>query len=280
MNPIEPMSGIRQLLRRVFVRLRMLLPRQKACAFGPVGGGHPGRISDIYVINLDRQPERLVVVTSELDRIVDCVGQPLSKRLIRHAACDARTLPAATLAGVDVDTKTLPSVQQAKEQLAKDMLSKLETLKTDQQKKAERWSLKLERRRVDLVMRQSREREQLVRTQEQRSSQETATRQARFNKGLRGLLDRATLRHRKIKLHNEQEAYQALGRDQAERDALIFKHLQQRRTLERRKVALDQSQERKLECLRADFEKYRSLNIDRIRTRNHVRERNRPERNR
>ncbi len=103
MNPFEPMSGIRHLLHSMFVRLRMLLPKQKACAFGPVGGGHPGRISDIYLINLDRQPQRLEAVTSELDRIVDCMGQPLSKRLIRHAACDSRALPAAMLESVDVE---------------------------------------------------------------------------------------------------------------------------------------------------------------------------------
>lgn len=103
MNLFEPLSGIRHLLHSMFLRLRLLLPKQTACAFGPVGVGYPGRISDIYVINLDRQPQRLADVTRELERLVDCSGQPLSKRLIRHAACDARALPAATLAGVDVE---------------------------------------------------------------------------------------------------------------------------------------------------------------------------------
>jgi GR25 family glycosyltransferase involved in LPS biosynthesis len=103
MNLFEPLGGIRHLLHTISMRLRVLLPKQKACAFGPVGAGYPDRISDIYVINLDRQPQRLVAVTRELDRIVDCTGQPLSKLLIRHAACDAQALPAATLGGVDVD---------------------------------------------------------------------------------------------------------------------------------------------------------------------------------
>ena len=103
MNLFEPLRGIRHLFHTMFLRLRVLLPKQKACAFGPAGGGYTGRISDIYVINLDRQPQRLVAVARELARIVDCTGQPLSKRLIRHAACDARALPAATLAGVDVE---------------------------------------------------------------------------------------------------------------------------------------------------------------------------------
>lgn len=103
MNLFEPLGGIRHLLHTMFMRLRVLLPKQKACAFGPVGAGYSDRISNIYVINLDRQPQRLVAVTRELDRIVDCTGQPLSKLLIRHAACDAQALPAATLGGVDVD---------------------------------------------------------------------------------------------------------------------------------------------------------------------------------
>lgn len=103
MNLFEPLGGIRHLMHTMFMRLRVLLPKQKACAFGPVGAGYSDRISNIYVINLDRQPQRLVAVTRELDRIVDCTGQPLSKLLIRHAACDAQALPAATLGGVDVD---------------------------------------------------------------------------------------------------------------------------------------------------------------------------------
>lgn len=103
MNLFEPLGGMRYLLHTMFLRLRVLLPKQRACAFGPVGAGSSGRVSDIYVINLDRQPQRLVAVTRELDRIVDCTGQPLSKRLIRHAACDAQAFPAATLGGVDVE---------------------------------------------------------------------------------------------------------------------------------------------------------------------------------
>ncbi|MGC4076420.1 MAG: family 16 glycosylhydrolase [Rubrivivax sp.] len=103
MNLFEPLSGIHHFWHTMFLRLRVLLPKQKACAFGPFGDDCRSRISDIYVINLDRQPQRLVSVARELDRIVDCTGQPLSKLLIRHAACDAQALPAATLAGVDID---------------------------------------------------------------------------------------------------------------------------------------------------------------------------------
>lgn len=103
MNLFKPLRGIRHLLHAMFLRLRVLFPKQTANAFGPVDGAYSGRISDIYVINLDRQPQRLVAVFRELDRIVDCTRQPLSKRLIRHAACDARALPAATLAGVEIE---------------------------------------------------------------------------------------------------------------------------------------------------------------------------------
>lgn len=103
MNLIKPLRGIRYLLHTIFLRLRVLLPKQKACAFGPADDVYSSKISEIYVINLDRQPQRLMAVVRELDRIVDCTGQPLSKRLIRHAACDARTLPASTLASVDIE---------------------------------------------------------------------------------------------------------------------------------------------------------------------------------
>ena len=60
-------------------------------------------IADIYVINLDRQPGRLADVYRELDRIVDAAGQPLSRRLTRHPACDAKTALTETLESADID---------------------------------------------------------------------------------------------------------------------------------------------------------------------------------
>lgn len=90
MNLLEPLGAAKQQLYSLFLRARAFLPVQQSIAFGPAVAAGRDPITDIHVINLDRQPERLLAVHRELDRIVDACGQPLSRRLIRHSACDAR----------------------------------------------------------------------------------------------------------------------------------------------------------------------------------------------
>jgi len=103
MNLFEPLGGARRLLHSLFLRARAFLPVQQSMAFSPTFAAGRDRIADIHVINLDRQPERLSAVHRELRRIVDAAGQPLSQRLIRHPACDARAVPVGTLESPDID---------------------------------------------------------------------------------------------------------------------------------------------------------------------------------
>lgn len=103
MNLSEPLGVAQRLFHSLFLRARAFLPVQKSMAFGLPFAAGCGQIADIHVINLDRQPERLAAVMRELDRIVDATGQPLSQRLIRHAACDARAVPAGTLKSPDIN---------------------------------------------------------------------------------------------------------------------------------------------------------------------------------
>lgn len=103
MNLFEPLRGAQRLLHSLFLRTRAFLPVQQSMAFGQAIAAGCAHITDIYVINLDRQPERLAAVYRELNRIVDAGGQPLSQRLIRHPACDARAVPVGTLESPDID---------------------------------------------------------------------------------------------------------------------------------------------------------------------------------
>jgi GR25 family glycosyltransferase involved in LPS biosynthesis len=103
MNLFEPLGIARRLLHSLFLRTRTFLPVQRSMAFSPAIAVVPDHITDIYVINLDRQPERLAAVYRELDRIVDAAGQPLSHRLIRHPACDAQAAPIEALESSDID---------------------------------------------------------------------------------------------------------------------------------------------------------------------------------
>lgn len=103
MNLFEPLGITRRSLHSLFLRMRAFLPVQRAMAFGPAIAGGPDQITDIHVINLDRQPERLSAVHRELQRIVDAAGQPLSQRLIRHPACDARAASVGALESPEID---------------------------------------------------------------------------------------------------------------------------------------------------------------------------------
>ena len=103
MNLFEPLGVAQRLLHSLFLRTRTFLPVQQSMAFTPTIPAGRDHIADIHVINLDRQPERLSAVHCELGRIVDATGQPLSQRLIRHPACDARAVPVGTLESPDID---------------------------------------------------------------------------------------------------------------------------------------------------------------------------------
>jgi GR25 family glycosyltransferase involved in LPS biosynthesis len=61
-------------------------------------------IGPIFVINLDRQPERWIAVRRELDRIVDASSRSLSERVVRFAAYDALANPVGLLGAVDVES--------------------------------------------------------------------------------------------------------------------------------------------------------------------------------
>lgn len=103
MNLSEPLSVAQRILHSLFRRARAFLPVQRSMTFSPATAAGRPYIADIHVINLDRQPERLSAVHRELDRVVDASGQPLSQRLIRHPACDARAVPAGAMASPDVN---------------------------------------------------------------------------------------------------------------------------------------------------------------------------------
>jgi len=86
-----------------------------------------------------------------------------------------------------------------------------------------------EKRRQELVSRQRAERRALNDRLEQRQAAEREQQQKRFRTGFRWLWDRFSGEHSRIKKQNERETFEAFVRDQAEKEELIFRHLEQRR---------------------------------------------------
>lgn len=157
------------------------------------------------------------------------------------------------------DSDCLPSVDEAKAQMARDMAENLERLQKQQSAAIAGRLALLEDRRKALVANHQRDRAALAEGQKQRWNAESIARQQRFNRGLRGLLDFMTGKRKKLRAQNEREALETWHRDRAENDALIFAQLDQRRELQRRfdrlrNYKLDQSRE-----LKRDIDQYESM---------------------
>lgn len=103
MNLSKPLRSVRRLLHTLFLRCRTRLPRQQCLTFLKKLHGQQSGLGPIYVINLDRQPKRWTDMLCELDCIVDAASRPLSKRVVRYSACDARADPQEFLDCADVD---------------------------------------------------------------------------------------------------------------------------------------------------------------------------------
>jgi GR25 family glycosyltransferase involved in LPS biosynthesis len=89
MNFSKSLRGPVRSLFSLFLKCRRWLPRRQCLAFSTPFDSRRLGIGPIFVINLDRQPDRWADVCRELGYIVDAAGKPLSERVIRYSACDA-----------------------------------------------------------------------------------------------------------------------------------------------------------------------------------------------
>ncbi len=90
MNLSRRLPALLMHLYNIVLKSKRLLPKQECQAFGlSTSDGEP-RIGTIYVINLDRQPDRWIEVQRELKRILDESGAELTGLTTRFSAVDAR----------------------------------------------------------------------------------------------------------------------------------------------------------------------------------------------
>src|SRR5579864_97676 len=90
MNRSKPLSAAARFLHFLFLKYRMHLPRQRCLSFVPPSDARKSGIGPIFVVNLDRQPNRWADMLRELACILDAAGRPLSDRVVRFSACDAQ----------------------------------------------------------------------------------------------------------------------------------------------------------------------------------------------
>ncbi len=129
------------------------------------------------------------------------------------------------------DEAHLPSLREAKKQIAEGMLSAMQRHKAELDRQNETGRVEFERRRRALLQRQRGERRTLAQMQARRQVKESVSRQARFRTGIKGLWDRLRGEHRRIREQNEREAKAAGTRDRKEKDALFQRQLRDRRRL-------------------------------------------------
>ena len=90
MNLSKPLHSATRLLHLLFLKCRIYLPKKQCDAFAPTTNDPQAGIHQIYVINLDRQPKRWADILRELVCIQDVDGKPLTDRVVRYSASDAR----------------------------------------------------------------------------------------------------------------------------------------------------------------------------------------------
>jgi GR25 family glycosyltransferase involved in LPS biosynthesis len=90
MNPSKRLRAVPRFLHLLSLQCRTHLPRQQSLTFVPYSDAQQMGIGPIFVINLDRQPDRWTAVLRELACVLDAAGKPLSQRAIRFSACDAQ----------------------------------------------------------------------------------------------------------------------------------------------------------------------------------------------
>ncbi|MBR9826681.1 MAG: relaxase/mobilization nuclease domain-containing protein [Alphaproteobacteria bacterium] len=150
----------------------------------------------------------------------------------------------------------LPSVDNAKAQMARDMKNALDRIADDVTQRHTKAAERFEARRTALVARQRKQRAALRKRHAEREALENKLRQSRFRKGLSGLWDRLRGEHRKTANFNAREAERALKRDRDELDRLISHQLAERQRLRLYKYRLSEGFERTRAVLAQDRQRY------------------------
>lgn len=157
------------------------------------------------------------------------------------------------------DPDALPSINRAIIGHADRMTPMLEKYVREAEARHSMRKASLAFRRTETLQRQRAERAKLDQEHEARRVRETQARQARLRTGWRGLWDRMTGTHAKTKTQNEQEALEAHQRDRAERERLIFRQLDLRRTLDQQIKQARQEQVEQVGELHRDIANYREF---------------------
>jgi hypothetical protein len=127
---------------------------------------------------------------------------------------------------------TLPTVEAAKAQLAKDLSATFLRLRREAEEQKRRDLAPLDQQRKAMAQQQKAERARLKSGQQSRWAEESRARVERFDMGIKGLWSRLSGKYAQVQKQNEREAYSALARDRAQRQSLIEAQMHERQALQ------------------------------------------------
>lgn len=130
------------------------------------------------------------------------------------------------------DPAALGSVDDAKQSIAKRLAPAMQRHISDSRLAFQKHQTKLDHARADLVQRQRDERARMLSRHQMQFDSETRERAARLPTGLRGLWHRITGRYQEVRRQNEDEAERSRLRQNAERQTLVERQIDQRRALQ------------------------------------------------
>lgn len=157
------------------------------------------------------------------------------------------------------DADKLISVPEAKAQIAMRMSDMLRGHIKDAESRLKTQSAALALRTAELIQRQRDERLRLDKLQQERRIAETQARSQRFRKGFRGLWDRVTGKHARVRDLNELETVQSWQRDRSDKDELIFSQLTEREQLHGQIKAMRKSHAQQVAELHHDIASYSNM---------------------
>lgn len=157
------------------------------------------------------------------------------------------------------DPNELPSIEDARKHIAADYLPKIQKYVGEIRQKAKAHIETIEAERLWLSAAHAQERKRLDEGIRQRNEREQRERAERFRKGMLGLWDRLSGKHKALEKQNEMEVLWALERDRRQRDATVAAQLDERRALQERLKAARERRETALLKLYRDFANYREM---------------------
>ena len=157
------------------------------------------------------------------------------------------------------DPKELPSIPEANATIANGMVPAMDRMSGEIEEQERQRRKEERRRKAELIERQRAQRQEQLDRMKARQEAEARQRQERFRNGFAGAWDKLIGEHKRTQEQNQRDAWQAHQRDQALRDQLIFRQLEQRRRINEERARQQAQEAQRLREIQADKHRFENV---------------------